>query len=299
MVNMSTNKFVKILKGIRPWSLPMTLFDYIAVILVAYIIYLKIDITLIVLGLIGSIFLHIASNIFNDYFDFKKNIDKEGHVRPYHLIIDKILSPSLTLIFGFISSALAITIGLFLTFNGRPLSLLLGLIGFLLAYGYSGFPFYLKYKALGEITAYLAWGIIVPLGAYYLATNEISFIPLIVGLPTSVYLFTVMNINNIRDIDYDKNSGAKTIAIILGKCKAKLIFYFELFMPYIFIMIGIFIFKILPITTLLSNITILYNYFIIKQSINDKLTNLDVNTAMQALFFGIMYTFSIGLAKIF
>ncbi|WP_048816681.1 prenyltransferase [Caldisphaera lagunensis] len=294
---MISSKLVKVLKGIRPWSLPMTIFDYIAVVLVTYIIYLKINLTLIVLGIIGSIFLHIASNIFNDYFDFKKNIDKEGNVRPYHLIIDKILSPNITLIFGFISSAIAIFIGLFLTFNGRPLSIILGLLGFLLAYGYSGFPFYLKYNALGEITAYLAWGIVVPLGAYYLATDKISFVPLIVGLPTSVYLFTVMNINNIRDINYDKNSGAKTIAIILGKYKAKMLFFFELFMPYLFVMMGIFVFKVLPITTLLSNITILYNYVIIRNAINDNLTKLDVNTAMQALLFGVMYTFSIGLTK--
>ena len=290
---MNPKRLIDLLKGIRPWSLPMTLFDYVSVILVASIIIHKINLGLTIIGLIGSIFLHVASNIFNDYFDFEKGI-----VRKYHLIIHKILSPDSTLILGYVMSAIAISLGLMLTFEGRPLSIVLGLIGFILAYGYSGFPLYLKYNALGELTAYLAWGVVVPLGAYYLATGQISPISLIVGLPPSVYLFTVMNVNNIRDIEYDKNAGAKTIAILLGKNKAKILFLIELFMPYLFIYLGIFIFRVLPITAIFTNVTLIYNYFIIKDVTRDKLTTLDVTTAMQALFFGIFYSASIGIFKI-
>lgn len=277
----------------------MTIFDYLAVILVAYYLYLKINWLLIVIGLIGSLFLHISSNIFNDYFDFKKGIDKEGNwVRKYHLIIDKILDPDKTLIFGFITSAIAILIGSLLALEGRPLSIILGLMGFVLAYGYSGFPLYLKYRALGEITAYLAWGIIIPLGAFYLATGKLSTISLIAGLPPSIYLFTVMNINNIRDIDYDRSSGSKTIAIILGKNKSKILFFIELFMPYIFIIIGSFLFKVLPITSLITMVTALYNLYLIKNTLKDNLLKLDVYTAFQALFFGLLYVSGLAIAKI-
>ncbi|PMP87714.1 MAG: hypothetical protein C0172_04360, partial [Caldisphaera sp.] len=127
---MNPKRLIDLLKGIRPWSLPMTLFDYVSVILVASIIIHKINLGLTIIGLIGSIFLHVASNIFNDYFDFKKGIDNEkGIVRKYHLIIHKILSPDLTLILGYVMSAIAISLGLMLTFEGRPLSIVLGLIG--------------------------------------------------------------------------------------------------------------------------------------------------------------------------
>jgi len=297
---MNSKNLINLLKGIRPWSLPMTLFDYISVMIVSSIIFHRISLWLTIIGLIGSIILHIASNVFNDYFDFKKGIDSEkGMVRRFHLIIHKILSPDATLMFGYAMSAIAISLGLILTLEGRPLSIILGLIGFILAYGYSGFPLYLKYNALGELTAYLAWGVVIPLGAFYLATGRISYIPLIVGLPPSVYLFTVMNINNIRDIEYDRNAGAKTIAILLGKTKAKALFLIELFMPYAFICLGIFIFKILPITTIFANVTLIYNYFIIKNLIKDRLATLDVITAMQALFFGIFYSISIGVFKLF
>ncbi|MCE4614074.1 MAG: prenyltransferase [Desulfurococcales archaeon] len=203
----------------RPWSFPMTiLVGLIAGLAGCYNGY-PIDWMLLTIGLIGSVLLHAMVNVLNDYYDTKKGLDRRGvgtvEYRP-HPILHQILSPRETLLLGLISGIVGLILAALVWYTSRPLAIPLGLIGFILAYIYTGPPFPLKYHALGEIGVYLAWGVVIPMGNYYLATGKIDWMPIIIVMPMAILVVNVLLANNLRDVGVDKEGGIRTLATVLG-----------------------------------------------------------------------------------
>jgi 1,4-dihydroxy-2-naphthoate octaprenyltransferase len=145
----------------RPWSFPMTILIGLIAGLAGCFKGYCINWILLTIGLIGSVLLHAMVNVLNDYYDTKRGLDKRGvgtvEYRP-HPILHEILSPRETLLLGLVSGLVGLALAATVWYLGRPFAIPLGLIGFLLAYMYTGPPFPLKYNALGEVGVYLAWG---------------------------------------------------------------------------------------------------------------------------------------------
>jgi 1,4-dihydroxy-2-naphthoate octaprenyltransferase len=180
-----------------------------------------IDVPLSVIAVIGSILLHALVNVTNDYFDYYRGVDRPGAgttmYRP-HPIVHGILSPRATLTLGITLGSLGLALAFLLALQGRLLAPLMGVLGFLLAYGYTGPPFNLKYRALGEASVFIAWGPLMSVGGYYVATGSTSFLePALASIPIGSLVTSVLLANNLRDIKYDSEAGIKTLAIVLGR----------------------------------------------------------------------------------
>ncbi|MEB3756198.1 MAG: prenyltransferase [Desulfurococcales archaeon] len=220
----------------RPWSFPMTiLVGLIAGLSGCYTGYC-INWLLLTIGLIGSVLLHAMVNVLNDYYDTKRGLDRRGvgtvEYRP-HPILHQILSPKETLFLGLISGIIGLTLAALVWYLGRPLAIPLGLIGFILAYIYTGPPLPLKYNALGEVGVYLAWGVVIPLGNYYLATGKIDWTPVVTVLPMAILVVDVLLANNLRDVEADKEGGIKTLATVLGFENGRRLFKVLIILAYI------------------------------------------------------------------
>ena len=80
-------------------------------------------------------------------------------------------------------------------------------------YGYAGF---------GDLAVFLFFGILPVAGTYFLNIHQVSpeiFLPAI-----SIGLFStgVLNLNNMRDIENDRNSGKNTVVVRMGSTKSKI-----------------------------------------------------------------------------
>jgi len=132
-----------------------------------------------VLALLGACFFHIATNVANDYFDFRSGNDAANisGTSPFsggsRMVLDGQVSPRKALVVSFIFAALGSAIGLYLNFTtpGNWV-LLFGIAGFILIYSYNGFPLRLVNKGLGEIAIFTAWGPLIVLGAYYVQARS-------------------------------------------------------------------------------------------------------------------------------
>ncbi|BEP17772.1 1,4-dihydroxy-2-naphthoate octaprenyltransferase [Pyrofollis japonicus] len=211
----------------RPWSFPMTILLSIVVALYATIAGYAVNIPLVIVAIAGSVLLHAAANVLNDYFDYRYGVDKPGTgtviYRP-HPIFANILTPQATLAYG-IGLGLAGTILALITWAARPLAPFLALLGLLAAYSYTGPPIKAKYRGLGELLVYIAWGIIIPIGVFYMASGLVKILePVIVSFPIALLIVGVLVANNLRDIETDKAAGFVTIATILGKQKTQKLF---------------------------------------------------------------------------
>jgi 1,4-dihydroxy-2-naphthoate octaprenyltransferase len=252
-------KLREIFIATRPWSFVMTVLSLTFGILLAYYDGLRVSWTLSLLAVVGSVFLHAAVNVWNDYYDYKYGFDSPASgtaiYRP-HPLIQGFMTASQVMILATSSAVVGLVLGALIAFEGRPLAVLLGLIGAALAFFYTGPPIKYKYRGLGEIGVFTAWGPLMVLGAYYVASGALSWKPVVASIPLGLLVAAVLLANNIRDIDVDKASGARTLAVRLGRERAVKLYKILILLPFVLIPAYVAT-KILPLESLLSVIAVL------------------------------------------
>ncbi|MCE4628596.1 MAG: UbiA family prenyltransferase [Desulfurococcales archaeon] len=243
----------------RPWSFPFTVLVVTISGLLPLLSGEKVSWLLLALAAAGSVLLHAMVNVLNDYFDWKLGLDRPGvgtvEYRP-HPVVHKILTPQGTFLFGLGSGLAGLALAAITVYMGRPLAVLLGALGLLLAYAYSGWPFDMKYHGLGELGVYLAWGVLIPVGSYYMASGKISLVPVLVLLPLGVGITGILMANNIRDIESDRSAGIKTLQVRLGFRRSVQLFKATIYSMYILGFVSAAVNKYLVIPALLALATL-------------------------------------------
>jgi len=194
---------------------------------------------LLLLTLLGAVAIQGAANLFSDYFDYRGGYDTPESYGSSGVLVRGILQPSEVFLAGLVLIALDIAIGFYLTaIRGTPI-LVLGVLGALGAYFYSGKPVAYKYRALGDPMIFLLFGPLMVLGAYYVQARAIELIPMLYALPVGCLVTAILHVNNIRDIPFDARGGGVTVARALGLRGAKLLLYGLLAAAYVLVIAGI------------------------------------------------------------
>ncbi len=185
-----------------------------------------------VLTMLSALALQILSNIANDYGDGIKGTDAHqvqaqpdgltkrvtvNHPETY-AIMRKLLWAWGVLTF-FLGAALSIvatqTVVDFVIFFVLGLLSIGASITYTIgkrAYGYYG---------LGDASVFLFFGLIGVLGSYYLQAHQMNWYLVLPAVSVGALCVAVLNINNLRDLETDKQSGKHTFALCLGMVKAK------------------------------------------------------------------------------
>ena len=145
-------------------------------------------------------------------------------------------------------------IGIILTFMTSFELLKILIIGAILGLFYAFVPIGFKYIAFGDLAVFLAWSLI-SLGSYYIQTLQMSYVPFLAFIPISLLVVGILHGNNMRDIQDDVKAGYRTFAGILGVRGSQFYYAFLVISSYIVLIILV-AFKILPIWTLISLLTI-------------------------------------------
>jgi len=178
------------------------------------------------LTLVGGAFLHLGTNVANDYFDHKSGNDEinKEFVRPFsggsRTIQLKLLTPKEVLSGALLFYALGISIGLYLTWTRGSLVLVLGLIGLLSGFFYTAPPLNWANRGLGEAIVGINFGALMTLGAYYVQTQTLAIEPIIAAVPVSLLIAAVLYINEFPDYVADKAIGKNTLVVRLNREKA-------------------------------------------------------------------------------
>ena len=187
-----------------------------------------IDWLLALLTLGGTLCLHAATNLANDYYDFLGGIDRPdspGVRARHHPLVEKTLQPSQVLAGALVFWGVAIVIGTGLGLaRGWVLAAFTG-IGVLSGFFYSAGPLRLKGRGLGELTAFLMWGPLMVLGAYFVQamTFHGSRHVLVLSVIQGIWVAQVLLFNNIRDREVDAALRIHTPATLLGEVPARVL----------------------------------------------------------------------------
>jgi len=180
------------------------------------------DMYVFALALIATVCVHAASNVLNDVGDETIGTDRinDQRVYPYtggsRFIQMGILSQSSMARLGFGLLAFAALLGILLFLEKGPAILLFGLTGVALAVMYSLGPVKLSTLGIGEVAVAVGLGILPVTGSAWLQGASIDTALVLFSLPVSVWVFAILFINEVPDIEADKKTGKNTLPVRLG-----------------------------------------------------------------------------------
>jgi 1,4-dihydroxy-2-naphthoate octaprenyltransferase len=170
-----------------------------------------------------TILLQVLSNLANDYGDYQNGADNAGRIGPQRTVQAGLISPAAMKKGMMLCGILAFASGLALLWTAFGDSLrfflfflLLGLASIAAAVFYTAGKKPYGYRALGDLSVFLFFGLIGVMGVYILYSRAFSLTVLITALAVGASATAVLNLNNMRDLENDLASGKRTMAGLLG-----------------------------------------------------------------------------------
>ena len=296
---MSKHPFGHWIIAVRPWSFPASAMPIIVTLAFLFWNGAEIKWGLGIWTLVNMVLFHVAGNVWSDYNDFKKTVDRldthgaqtltTGMFQPEEI---RNLAISVFVI------ATAGGIGL-VALTGLPL-LWIGLAGAALTLLYP----VLKYNALGDLCILLTFAFLPTLGTAYVTTGVIDWNVLWIAVPVGLITDGILHSNNTRDMVPDKRANIKTLAMGLGAKASAALYAFEVVFPFAWIavcsMLGI-----MPMSTIICFLTLPIamgcGQTMIKaaKTGSNIIGDLDVRTANLQLLFSVLLSIALIASKLF
>lgn len=221
-------KVIEAEKGFKVWwhlTRPHTLTASFVPVFLGTAIALAVDYETIHFGLffammIASILIQAATNMFNEYYDFKRGLDTEDSVGIGGTIVRHGVAPKTIMIIALSFYAIAMLLGVYICAESSWSLVVVGLICMLIGFLYTGGPYPIAYSPFGELVSGAVMGMGIVLIAFYIQTRTVTLDAVLIAVPSMILVGAIMLSNNIRDIVGDTQGGRKTLAILVGRSKA-------------------------------------------------------------------------------
>jgi 1,4-dihydroxy-2-naphthoate octaprenyltransferase len=175
-------------------------------------------------ALVGSTFIQIGTNLSNDYADARRGADTEDRLGPVRVTAGGLMPPRHVLVGTYLAFGIAVAAGLYLAAVAGWELLVVGVASILAGVLYTGGPRPYGYEGLGELFVFVFFGIVAVVGSYYVQTEELRWEAFALAVPVGLLSSAILVVNNVRDIDTDRRAGKRTLAVKLGRERARLLF---------------------------------------------------------------------------
>ena len=175
-------------------------------------------------ALVGSIFIQIGTNLSNDYSDARRGADTEDRLGPVRVTAGGLMPPRHVLVGTYIAFGIAVAAGLYLAAVAGWELLVVGVASILAGVLYTGGPRPYGYEGLGELFVFVFFGIVAVVGSYYVQTEQLRWEAFALAVPVGLLSSAILVVNNVRDIDTDRRAGKRTLAVKLGRDRARRLF---------------------------------------------------------------------------
>jgi 1,4-dihydroxy-2-naphthoate octaprenyltransferase len=175
---------------------------------------------------LGLFLAHGANNLFNDYVDFRRGVDRPPYFRTQysvHPLVQRFWSPDRQLLWFGVTGALAFGSGVYALWYTHFAPAVIALFAFgavaLLLYTYP-----LKSLALGELLIFLIWGPVMTAGVYIVLAGGATAGAGYAALAAVPYGLCVASINIGKHIDKmteDAEKGIHTLPVLFGQTAAR------------------------------------------------------------------------------
>src|SRR4030095_2574243 len=167
--------------------------------------------------LVASVLIQIATNMFNEYFDYKHGLDTPQTVGIAGAIVGGLVSPGAVFKAGTACYVVALILGLYIVYRTSPIVLLLGLASAAGGYFYTGGPIPIAYTPFGELEVFIFMGPVIVGLAYFIQADSLSPSAIWASIPLGCLVASILPAKNLRDVVADGKVGRHTVPVTLGR----------------------------------------------------------------------------------
>jgi 1,4-dihydroxy-2-naphthoate octaprenyltransferase len=167
------------------------------------------------LALVVALALQVAVNYANDYSDGIRGTDAQ-RVGPLRLVGSGVSTPAAVKRAAAVAFAVAAVAGLVLAALTTWVLIVVGAVAMLAAWFYTGGSRPYGYRALGEISVFVFFGLVATVGTAYVQVERVTGAAAAAGIGCGALACALLVANNLRDIPTDSVTGKRTLAVVLG-----------------------------------------------------------------------------------
>jgi 1,4-dihydroxy-2-naphthoate polyprenyltransferase len=216
--------------GARPRTLPAAVVPVVVGSGVAFG-YGKFSLWRAALALVVALAMQVGVNYANDYSDGVRGTDTE-RVGPLRLVASGLAKPRRVLAAAFGCFAIACAAGLVLAAVTSWWLLLLGAASVAAAWFYTGGSRPYGYRALGELSVFVFFGLAAVAGTAYVQMQTLTWLPWAAAAAIGLLACALLVVNNLRDIPTDSESGKRTLAVVLGDHRTRVLYTGCILVPF-------------------------------------------------------------------
>jgi 1,4-dihydroxy-2-naphthoate polyprenyltransferase len=175
--------------------------------------------------------LQVGVNYANDYSDGIRGTD-ERRVGPVRLVASGLARSRQVLTAALGCFAVACLAGLVLAAASSWWLLLPGAAAVAAAWFYTGGRHPYGYRAFGEVSVFLFFGLAAVAGTAYVQMGRMPWLALVAAAPVGLLACALLVINNLRDIPTDRVTGKRTLAVVLGDQRTRVLYAACIVIPF-------------------------------------------------------------------
>ena len=168
-----------------------------------------------VAALVVAIALQVGVNYANDYSDGIRGTDANRR-GPLRLTATGTAAPNAVRAAAMTAFMVAATAGLALAVAVDLRLLVVGVVSIAAAALYTGGPRPYGYSGLGELSVLVFFGLVATVGTVYVQLRGVPAPAWIAALVAGLPAVAILLANNLRDIDTDRHTGKRTLAVRMG-----------------------------------------------------------------------------------
>jgi 1,4-dihydroxy-2-naphthoate octaprenyltransferase len=172
-------------------------------------------------ALLGAILIQVGTNLSNDYSDARRGADTEERLGPMRVTAGGLVPPRTVLLWTYLTFGAAALCGVYLVVVAGWELLVLGVLSILAGVLYTGGPRPYGYEGLGEVFVFLFFGIVAVAGSAFAQLESWPWESFALAVPVGLLVTAILVVNNIRDMDTDRRAGKRTLAVRLGRERAR------------------------------------------------------------------------------
>ncbi len=172
-------------------------------------------------ALFGALMIQVGTNFINDVMDFAKGADTTERLGPIRVTQTGLLTPKQVWFGVAISFGLATIAGGYLYYVAGWPVLLIGIASFIAGLAYTAGPYPLAYIGLADLFVMIFFGFVAVGGTVYVIIGEVPLSAWWVGVAAGALTVNILVVNNIRDIETDRQANRRNIPVVFGRKAAE------------------------------------------------------------------------------
>ena len=175
------------------------------------------------LALVVALALQVGVNYANDYSDGIRGTDAD-RVGPVRLVASGLASAASVKRAAFLALGVGGLAGLALAASSSWWLVVVGAASIVAAWFYTGGNRPYGYRALGEVSVFVFFGLVAVLGTLYAQAGRLTWLGLYGAVGVGALACALLVVNNLRDIPTDAATGKHTLAVVLGGRRTRLLY---------------------------------------------------------------------------